>query len=162
MIEPEEMKRFRRHLETMLRLAGDDAASFAQVVGLAQELEDGLADAAALCRREGYSFGALAQELGTTKSGAHERFGMRPRPLQVDVARRRMELGGLEADRGTRLTAIGWEVWASQSRGQWVHLRTCATVGEAEELAAYLADAIGAWQLVRRPRDLPQWAEVQA
>lgn len=158
MIEPEDMKRFRRHLETMLRLAADDAAAFAQVVGLAQELDDGLADAAALCRREGFSFGALAEALGTTKSGAHERFGMRPRPVQADVAARRMRAGGIEPGRAVRLTAVGHCVWASQERGEWRLVRTCANPDEATRLADYLHEAQPNWRVVRRPQDLPAWA----
>lgn len=74
MIEPEDMRRFERHIDAMVRKAGDDPAAFAQVCDLLTRFKLSLPTAVTVLRGQGYSSGDLAKELGVTPSSVRERF----------------------------------------------------------------------------------------
>lgn len=74
MIEPEDVRRFERHIDVMVSKAGDDPAAFAQVCDLLTRFRLSLPTAAAVLRRQGYSSGDVARALGVRPSSVRERF----------------------------------------------------------------------------------------
>lgn len=77
MIEPEDMRRFQRHIEFFTRAAADDPAAFAQVVSLYEELGMKLRAATPGLLRQGFSWEDIASALGVRKPSAWERWRSR-------------------------------------------------------------------------------------
>lgn len=84
MMEPEEIKRWQRHLANLIKQAGSgDAEQFATVVRLLDSaVGDGLRAAADNLRQPqgdqpGYSWTELGNALGVSRQAAQQRFGTR-------------------------------------------------------------------------------------
>ena len=78
MLEPAEVKRWQRLSAAMLRHAAeDDPEAFAQVVKVLDGARDALAEVANDLRADGYSWAALGDALGVTRSAAQQRFRAR-------------------------------------------------------------------------------------
>lgn len=78
MIEPEDVRRFERHIDLMIRAASDDPAAFAVGVRLAARLQAGLKASAGALLDQGFSWTDIGNELGVRKQSAHARW----RPAQ--------------------------------------------------------------------------------
>lgn len=74
MIEPEDVRRFERHIDAMIKKAADDPAAFAQVCDLLTRFKLSLPSAARELRRQGFSSADLGRALGVTPSSVRERF----------------------------------------------------------------------------------------
>lgn len=74
MIEPEDMKRFRRHVQVFIKAAADDPEAFAQVLGLAGELQAGMKQAASGLLDQGYSWTDIGRAAGLKRHSAHGRW----------------------------------------------------------------------------------------
>lgn len=83
MIEPSELARFQREVKAMVRYAGDEPDSLACIVHLAEQLHAGLAQGAAQCRAQGFSWADIGRSLGVTRQAAYQRLGKRALPPPV-------------------------------------------------------------------------------
>lgn len=89
MIEPRELQRWQRHMDTLIQRAGeDDPDTFAALVRLLDATRARLPEAAAQLQRpiqladkrtvRGYSWADIAQALGVSRNAAFKRFHTRP------------------------------------------------------------------------------------
>jgi len=74
MIEPEDVRRFERHINLIIRASGDDPEAFAVGVRLAAQLQAGLKQSAGTLLDQGFSWAQIGDALGVRKSSAHERW----------------------------------------------------------------------------------------
>lgn len=74
MIEPEDMRRFERHIDVMIRKAGDDPAAFGQIFRLLTKGMAALPVAVEALREQGFSSTDMAEEVGIRPSSFRERF----------------------------------------------------------------------------------------
>jgi len=74
MIEPEDVRRFERHIDLMIKASGDDPEAFAAGVRLAARLQTGLKASAGQLLDQGFSWTQIGAAVGLKKSGAHERW----------------------------------------------------------------------------------------
>lgn len=80
MIENGEFAAFtRRVLRAMARRAGGDVELLPELQRMRNTIDEAMTAAVAACRAEGYSWGEIAQRLGTTRQAAQQRYG-RPEP----------------------------------------------------------------------------------
>lgn len=80
MIENGEFAAFtRRVLRAMARRAGGDVELLPELQRMRDTIDEAMTAAVAACRAEGYSWGEIAQRLGTSRQAAQQRYG-RPEP----------------------------------------------------------------------------------
>lgn len=73
MLEPEEMARWARHARALARKA-DDAAALAQVLQIVEQFEDAAMLTVGRLLEQGFSYGELARDLGTSRQAVRQRY----------------------------------------------------------------------------------------
>ena len=76
MVENSEYVKFaRRIMRALAKRAGADVDTLPELRAIQEDLEAMMASSVAACRAEGYSWGEIAQRLGTTRQAAQQRYG---------------------------------------------------------------------------------------
>lgn len=76
MVENSEFGAFtRRIMRAFSRRAGGDVDFLPVLRDVQEEIDDLMRQAVTACRAEGYSWGEIAQRLGTTRQAAQQRYG---------------------------------------------------------------------------------------
>lgn len=76
MVENSDFARFAaRIMRAMARRAGGDVELLPELRAVQDQVDELMCQAVADCRAEGYSWGEIAQRLGTTRQAAQQRYG---------------------------------------------------------------------------------------
>ena len=65
----------RRIVRSAAKRAGADVEALPALIALQHEIDSLMVSAVARCRDDGYSWGEIAQRLGTTRQAAQQRYG---------------------------------------------------------------------------------------